>query len=85
MKTGPRKVGVFDAKVHLSRLLADAEAGVVTVITRRGRAVAVLAPPDAEIRPASPARDPLETLRAIRGRSRAGKETLGSLVNAARR
>jgi prevent-host-death family protein len=38
----PREVTVHEAKTHLSRLLADVEAGATVVITRRGKPVAKL-------------------------------------------
>jgi prevent-host-death family protein len=40
-----KSVGVHEAKTHLSRLLEDVAAGEEIVITRRGEAVAILAPP----------------------------------------
>jgi len=39
-----REVGAFEAKTHLSELLAAVEAGETVTITRRGRAVAHLTP-----------------------------------------
>lgn len=39
-----REVGAFEAKTHLSELLAAVEAGESITITRRGKAVAVLSP-----------------------------------------
>lgn len=39
-----REVGAFEAKTHLSELLAAVEAGETVTITRRGRAVAQLTP-----------------------------------------
>ena len=39
-----REVGAFEAKTHLSELLADVEAGETVTITRRGKAVAQLVP-----------------------------------------
>lgn len=39
-----REVGAFEAKTHLSELIAAVEAGEVVTITRRGRAVARLVP-----------------------------------------
>ena len=39
-----REVSVFEAKTHLSELLAAVEAGERVVITRRGKAVADLRP-----------------------------------------
>lgn len=39
-----REVSLFDAKTHLSRLVASAERGQVVTITRRGKPVARLVP-----------------------------------------
>ena len=39
-----REVGAFEAKTHLSELLADVEAGASVTITRRGKPVARLVP-----------------------------------------
>jgi prevent-host-death family protein len=39
-----REVGAFEAKTHLSELLAMVEAGETVTITRRGKAVAQLVP-----------------------------------------
>lgn len=39
-----REIGAFEAKTHLSELLAAAEAGESIIITRRGTAVARLVP-----------------------------------------
>lgn len=41
-----REVGAFEAKTHLSELLAAAEAGESVTITRRGHPVARLVPVD---------------------------------------
>ena len=40
----PREATVHEAKTHLSRLLAEVEAGGSVVITRRGKPVAKLEP-----------------------------------------
>lgn len=45
MKT---KVGTFEAKTHLSRLLDQVEEGAVVYITRHGKTVARLMPPELE-------------------------------------
>lgn len=42
-----REVGTFEAKTHLSALLDDVAGGETIVITKRGRAVARLIPPEA--------------------------------------
>ncbi len=39
-----REIGAFEAKTHLSELLAAVEAGETVTITRRGKPVAQLAP-----------------------------------------
>jgi prevent-host-death family protein len=83
--TRSRRIGAFEAKTHLSRILADAEAGIVTVITKRGRPVAILAPADANVTPAAAADNPLDVLRRVRRRSRRGRESLSQLVSAGRR
>jgi prevent-host-death family protein len=44
MEQAMREVGAFEAKTHLSELLAAVEAGESITITRRGKAVAVLSP-----------------------------------------
>jgi prevent-host-death family protein len=43
-----KSVGVHQAKTHLSQLLEDVAMGEVITITRRGEAVAVLAPPPSQ-------------------------------------
>jgi prevent-host-death family protein len=40
-------VGTFEAKTHLTRLLARVAKGERIIITNRGKAVAVLVPPEA--------------------------------------
>ncbi len=62
-----RQVGAFEAKTHLSELLAAVEAGEEITITRRGRAVARLVPvaPPAAGRGAALAR-----IAALRKRTR---------------
>ncbi len=44
--TRPNRKGVEDARSQLPALLADAERGRSTIITRRGRSVAVIVPID---------------------------------------
>ena len=39
-----REIGAFEAKTHLSELLAEVEAGETVTITRRGKPVAQLVP-----------------------------------------
>lgn len=44
LEVAVREIGAFEAKTHLSELLAAAEAGESILITRRGTAVARLVP-----------------------------------------
>ncbi len=61
-----RKVGALEAKTHLSALLTAVAGGETVVITKRGRAVARLVPPDAPDR--QTAAQAADTLRALRAR-----------------
>jgi prevent-host-death family protein len=81
-----RTVGAFEAKTHLSRYVADAAKGIVTVVTVRGRPVAKIAPADAEIlAPAVEAENLIHRAREIRRRARRGPDSLHQLVSAGRR
>ena len=60
-----REVGTFEAKTHLSALLDEVACGE-TIITKRGRAVARLTPPEAPDREVAVAA--AATLRALRKR-----------------
>lgn len=63
-----RSVGSFEAKTHLSELLANVERGEEIVITRRGRAIARLLPMT-EVSDRVKALDRLEVIRSkLRGR-----------------
>ncbi|HUY40560.1 MAG TPA: type II toxin-antitoxin system Phd/YefM family antitoxin [Candidatus Dormibacteraeota bacterium] len=61
-----RSVGLFEAKTHLSALVDDAVAGKTTIITRRGKPVAEIAPVSRERRTA--AENALSRLKALRSR-----------------
>ncbi len=61
-----REVGAFEAKTHLSELLDAASRGETVSITRRGRPVARLVPPEAPDR--SRAAEAAGNLRALRAR-----------------
>jgi prevent-host-death family protein len=62
-----KEVSLFDAKTHLSRLVARAERGDVVTITRRGRPVARLVPAT-ETGRAGDRRGLLGRLRSFRAR-----------------
>ena len=83
-----QSVGAFEAKTNLSRYLADAERGIVTVVTKRGKPAAKIVPPNAEIRRSEETSD-LEGLlrraRALRAKTRPGPDSASALVRAARR
>ncbi|MCY4213118.1 MAG: type II toxin-antitoxin system prevent-host-death family antitoxin [Gammaproteobacteria bacterium] len=59
-----RQVGAFQAKTHLSELLDAASRGETISITKRGRPVARLVPPEAPDR--SRAAEAAKNLRALR-------------------
>lgn len=59
-----REVGAFEAKTHLSELIAAVEAGEVVTITRRGRPVALLVPVAGRSAERSAAVDRIVGLRA---------------------
>lgn len=80
-----QSVGAFEAKTKLSRYLADAQRGIVTVITLRGRPAAKLVPAQAEIVEGSGVQSILDRARALRARCRRGKESLHELINTGRR
>lgn len=61
-----REIGAFEAKTKLSRLRDRVEAGEEIVITRRGKAVAKLVPPDSPGIDRERARNAARGLRAIR-------------------
>jgi len=81
-----RSVGAFTAKTHLSRYLADAERGIVTLVTVRGRPVAKIVPAAAEVGVvATGVERTLARARLLRARNRRGPETLHALVSKDRR
>ena len=65
-------VGIFEAKTHLSELVARAEAGETVTITRHGRPVARLVPPSRDV-DAADAR--MRIVRVHRLLERAGFDT----------
>lgn len=70
-----RTVSLAEAKAHLSELLNTVEAGEEIVITRHGRAVARVSPPEKQKRPL-----PLKRLAALRSTVPAWTEPSANLV-----
>lgn len=56
-------MGIFDAKTHFSEVIAAAEQGVTTTITRNGKPVAEISPVRSDGR--EQARSAMERLRAL--------------------
>ena len=61
-----REIGMFEAKTHLSALVDEVARGETILITKRGRAVARLTPPEAPDHRAAVAA--AQTLRDLRKR-----------------
>jgi prevent-host-death family protein len=59
-----RRIGAYEAKTHLPRLLDEVAGGEAITITKHGVAVAVLGP--VSTRPTRTARDAIVGLRAFR-------------------
>jgi prevent-host-death family protein len=59
-----REVGAFEAKTHLSELIAAVEAGETVMITRRGRPVARLMPVEDQRSTRATALERIRSLRA---------------------
>jgi prevent-host-death family protein len=78
-----RLIGAYEAKTHLPRLLDEVEKGERITITKHGRPVAVLVPPDAV-----PARDVdalLEKIREFRKGNRLAGLSIRELIDEGRR
>ena len=77
-----REVGAFEAKTHLSELLAAVEAGERVTITRRGKPVARLVPIEEDVM--AQRAEALEKLRALREqiRARGGGFTVEEILSA---
>jgi prevent-host-death family protein len=77
-----KTIGAFEAKTHLSRLLAEVEAGQSISITKRGKVVAQLVPPPSQRADAAAL---LARLQAFRARTKHGKGPLRELIDEGRR
>lgn len=76
-------VGAYEAKTHLSKLLAAVERGETIVITRHGKEIAHLTPPPKRVRSVAEA---LEELRELRKGITLGPDvTIKELIEEGRR
>jgi prevent-host-death family protein len=84
--TEKRVVGAFRAKTHLSQLLADAQKGIETIVTVRGKPAAKIGPVEQESGTRKKSIEKLiEDTRRLRAKARRGPETLHDLVQVGRR
>jgi prevent-host-death family protein len=79
-----REIGAFEAKTKLAQLLDWVEAGEEVVITRRGKVVAKLVPPDASTFDRERARGAARRIRAMRKGVTLGGLKIKDLINAGR-
>jgi prevent-host-death family protein len=78
-----RRIGAYEAKTHLPRLLDEVAEGESITITKHGVAVAVLVP--ASGRTASAAAEAVAGLRAFRQGHRLDGVTIRELIDEGRR
>ena len=80
------EMGAFEAKNRLSELLAKAERGQRIYITRRGKRVAILIPPDSGKSAEESGDGPslMEEIRAFRTSAKPGPEPLRQLIDEGR-
>jgi prevent-host-death family protein len=78
-----RRVGAYEAKTHLPRLLDEVAAGETITITKHGVPVAVLVPPAGASR--AGVRDAIAGLRAFRSSHPLGSVTIRELIDEGRR
>ncbi|MEG9225993.1 type II toxin-antitoxin system Phd/YefM family antitoxin [Aeromicrobium sp. Sec7.5] len=76
-------VGAYEAKTHLSKLIAAVEQGETVVITRHGKEVAHLTPPPKRVRSVSEALEELHELS--KGITLGPDVTLKELIEEGRR
>jgi prevent-host-death family protein len=78
-----RRIGAYEAKTHLPRLLDEVAEGEVITITKHGVAVAVLGP--AATRSSMTPSEAIEGLRAFRRAHRLDGLTIRELIDEGRR
>ena len=79
----PMEIGAFEAKTQLSKLLELARRGERIIITKRGIPVAQLTA--VEGRNIQATSEAIEEVKAIRGRSKPGGDSIRSLIEEGRR
>jgi len=78
-----RRIGAYEAKTHLPRLLDEVASGEAITITKHGVAVAVLGP--ASVRPARTAHEAIVGLQAFRRAHPLDGLSLRELIDEGRR
>jgi prevent-host-death family protein len=79
----PMAIGAFEAKTQLSKLLELARRGERIIITKHGIPVAQLTA--VEGRNIQTTAEAIEEIKAIRGRSKPGRDVIRSLIEEGRR
>jgi prevent-host-death family protein len=77
-----KNVGVYDAKTHLPRLLAEVEAGETVVITRHGKPIAKIVPVEEE---AADIKSVIAAIKEFRKGNRLGGLRIKDLIEEGRR
>ena len=78
-----RRIGAYEAKTHLPRLLDEVARGEIITITKHGVPVAVLGPPST--RSSTAAADVITGLRAFRKQHQLREVTIRELIDEGRR
>ena len=78
-----RRIGAYEAKTHLPRLLDEVAQGETITITKHGVAIAVLSP--VSQRPAMTTTEAIAALRAFRRDHPLGGLTIRELIDEGRR
>ena len=78
-----KTVGSYEAKTHLPRLLDEVEQGERITITKHGRPVAILVPPDTA--PAIDVDELMEQMRKFREGNRLDGLSIRELIDEGRR
>jgi len=77
-------IGIFEAKANLGQLAQSAAAGEVVVLTKRGKPIAEIRAPQAEVAQGN-AQQAIDALRKFRRANRVGTFDIAELVAEGRR